>query len=374
MMSSVLTTVAIIRLSPEARSRYASIRRQSLHSKQLFEMRAHRQVETYTRRQRLLEPPLVDRNNLPAARKLVKCALHHFGEFGIAFAEHQRVIRVGQEITDDAEIGAGSRLRQHSVELHVVIRERVGLPRREYLKRFLMIAAEHELDRELLPLGELRNCRLMYGSAGEYDRLALQIAKIQDAAAAPYHELRAGDEHRRRERRDFAPLNVVRRRATLEIDLAGIDEIEPVLGRDRPILGSNVLAELRRDFFDDDFAKIERISDRLVVGTEECEGRRVLAVADAHGAAVVDLFERARIRNGERRIVSLCSRRLNGNHCEQCDECCDKRSHGRWRSKATIPPNGDVHRPGGCAVTPTHSWVPPRVGVAGAPSVAEDTY
>src|SRR5947207_9994569 len=82
----------------------ASSRRQSLHSKQLFEMRAHRQVETYTRRQRLLEPPLVDCNDLPAARKLVKCALDHFGEFGIAFAEHQGIVRVGQEIAHDAEI------------------------------------------------------------------------------------------------------------------------------------------------------------------------------------------------------------------------------------------------------------------------------
>src|SRR2546430_7932349 len=169
MMSSVLTTVARMRLSRDARSRCASIRRQSRHSKQLFEMRAHRQVETYTRRQRLLEPPLVDRNDLPAARKLAKCALNHFGEFGIAFAEHQRVVRIGKEIADDAKIGAGSRLRQHSVELHVVIRERVGLPRREELKRFLMIAAEHELDREVLPLGELRNCRLVYGSASEND-------------------------------------------------------------------------------------------------------------------------------------------------------------------------------------------------------------
>src|SRR5205823_5125462 len=136
---------------------------------------------------RLLEPPLVDCNDLPAARKLVKCALDHFGEVRVAFAEHQRVIRVGQEIADDAEIGAGSRLRQHSVELNVVIRERVGLPRREELKRFLMIAAEHELDRELLPLGELWNCRLMYGSAGENDRLALQIAKIQDAEIGRAH-------------------------------------------------------------------------------------------------------------------------------------------------------------------------------------------
>src|SRR5207248_7189325 len=124
----------MIHLSGEARSRSASIGRQSLHSKQFFEMRAHRQVETYTRRQRLLEPPLVDRNDLAAARKLVKCALDHFGEFGIAFAEHQRVVRIGQEIADDAKIGAGSRLRQHSVELYVVIRERVRLPRHEELK------------------------------------------------------------------------------------------------------------------------------------------------------------------------------------------------------------------------------------------------
>src|SRR3989442_15252732 len=98
-----------------------------------------------------------------------------------------------------------------------------------------MIAAEHELDRELLPLGDLRNRLLVHGSAGKNDRLALQIAKIQDAAAAPYHELRARDEQRRRERRHFAPLDVVRRRAALEIDLTGIDKIEPVLGRDRPI-------------------------------------------------------------------------------------------------------------------------------------------
>src|SRR5947199_3546494 len=118
MMSSVSITVARIRISREARSPCASIRRQSLHSKQLFEMRAHRQVETYTRRQRLLEPPLVDRNDLATACKLAKCALDHFGEVRIAFAEHQRVIGVGQEIADDAEVGAGSRLRQHSVELH----------------------------------------------------------------------------------------------------------------------------------------------------------------------------------------------------------------------------------------------------------------
>src|SRR5438874_8445811 len=114
MMSSLLTTVARMRLSRQARSPCASIRRQSLHSKQLFEMRAHRQVETYTRRQRLLEPPLVDRDDLPAARKLVKCVLDHFGEFGVAFAEHQRVIGVSQKIADDTEIGARSRLRQHS--------------------------------------------------------------------------------------------------------------------------------------------------------------------------------------------------------------------------------------------------------------------
>ena len=59
----------------------------------------------------------------------------------------------------------------------------------------------------------------MHGAAGQHDRLAGQVAEIEDAAAAPDHELRAGYEHRRRERSNFAALDIVGRGAALEVDL-----------------------------------------------------------------------------------------------------------------------------------------------------------
>ena len=100
---------------------------QALHAKEFLQMRTHREIEAHTRRQRLLKPSLVDRDNLAAPGKFVERALYHLREFRIGFAEHQRVIGVRKEVADDTKIRRRFGLRQHSIELNVVVRVRVGL-------------------------------------------------------------------------------------------------------------------------------------------------------------------------------------------------------------------------------------------------------
>jgi len=64
-------------------------------------------------------------NDLAASCEPVERALHNLGELRVVLAEHQRVVGVGKEIADDAIVGAGFRLGENSVELHVVIRKGV---------------------------------------------------------------------------------------------------------------------------------------------------------------------------------------------------------------------------------------------------------
>src|SRR6266576_530773 len=101
-------------------------------------MRAHRQIETRPRRQRLFEPALVDCNDLTAAGESTKRALDNFGELRIVLAEHERVIGIRQEVADHAEIASSLLVGQHSVELHVVVRESISLAACEYLDRLVV--------------------------------------------------------------------------------------------------------------------------------------------------------------------------------------------------------------------------------------------
>jgi hypothetical protein len=86
---------------------------------------------------------------------------------------------------------------------------------------------------ELLPLGDLRDRCLVHRAARQHDGLALEIAQRADVAAAADEELRPRDEHRRRESDDLASVGGIGRRSAFEVDLAGADELDPVLGRDR---------------------------------------------------------------------------------------------------------------------------------------------
>jgi len=120
-----------------------------------------------------------------------------------------------------------------------------------------VVAGKNKLRGNVLPLRKLGNRFLMHGTAGQHDRLAGQIAEIEDTAATADHELRARDEHRRGERCDFPALDVVSRGAAFEVDLTRIHELETVLRRNRTIRDANVLPKLGTDFLDDDLAKVE---------------------------------------------------------------------------------------------------------------------
>ena len=123
-----------------------------------------------------------------------------------------------------------------------------------------MVAAEHELDGDVLPLGELRYRRFVHGAARQHHGLAGEVAEIQDAAAAAHEELGAGHEHGWRKRHRFATLEIVRRRTAFEVDVAGGHEVEAIFWRHRPPYHADVLAEFRRDLLDDDFAEVERVT------------------------------------------------------------------------------------------------------------------
>ena len=81
-------------------------------------------------------------------------------------------------------------------------------------------------------------------------------------------------------------------RAALEVDRAGGHHLEAVFGRHRPVFDLEVLADFFGDLLDDDFAEVERIADRLLFRVEECERRRIFAVAQANDARLVDSLER----------------------------------------------------------------------------------
>ena len=136
---------------------------------------------------------------------------------------------------------------------------------------------------------------------------------------------------------------IVRRRAAFEIDLAGGHEVEAVSGRHRPPDHPDVFAEFRRDLLDHDFAEVERVPHGLAPRVEEREGRRILAIADADFAAVVDLLERSRVRNREGDASGCCA--LAGWHQHNASAAAivgrdDSRKHRvtelqlRWRTRA----------------------------------------
>jgi hypothetical protein len=102
--------------------------------------------------------------------------------------------------------------------------------------------------------------------------LAFEITQRADIAAAADQELRAGDEHRRREGDGLAPLRGVRRRAAFEIDRPRGHELEAVLGRHGPVFDGEILADLARDLVDDDLVDVERISDRLLFASRNVNG------------------------------------------------------------------------------------------------------
>ena len=172
--------------------------------------------------------------------------------------------------------------------MHVVVRERVGLAARERLKRLVVIGGEDELDRQLPTFRSARNRGFVHRPAGEYDRLACEVLKIDDAAAAPHQQLGAGHEHRGRERRNLAALDVIGRGPAFQIDLARGEKLEAVLRGHRPVIGTDFPSQLGHDFLDHDFAQVEGVADRLSAPVDKRERRRVLAVADADDAAVVD--------------------------------------------------------------------------------------
>ncbi len=50
-----------------------------------------------------------------------------------------------------------------------------------------------------------------------------------------------------------------------EVDVARSDEVEAILRRDRPVIGPDLLAELRAHFVDDRIAEVEGVTDRFPV-------------------------------------------------------------------------------------------------------------
>ena len=175
-------------------------------------------------------------------------------------------------------------------------------------------------------------------AAREHDGLAVEIAQRADAAAAADQELGAGDEHGRREGDGLAPLGGVRRRAAFEIDRTRGHELEAVLGRHGPVFDGEILADFAGNLVDDDFAEVERISDRLPFRVEERERRRVLAVAQANDTRLVDPLERAGGIGDDRRAGSLRDRR----GCRQ--KRANRRDDGR-------PPCGADERVMPCIVS-----------------------
>ena len=151
-------------------------------------------------RQRFPEPPLVDGDNLAAARSLWGMrARATSANSGAVLAKHQRIVGVGEEIADHAEIRCGLLFRDHPVQLHVIIGERIGLP---------VTSSWNDSPWSLPNTNSIRMfCRwadywyrsLVHGAARQHDRLAREVTEIQDPAAPPHQQLGAGDEHGRRE-------------------------------------------------------------------------------------------------------------------------------------------------------------------------------
>src|SRR5207237_3382923 len=71
-----------------------SVGRQSLHAEEFLQVRAHRQIEARARWQRLLEPALVDRDNLAATGKAPERPLDDLRKLWIVLAEHECVVGV----------------------------------------------------------------------------------------------------------------------------------------------------------------------------------------------------------------------------------------------------------------------------------------
>src|SRR4030095_905805 len=78
---------------------------------------------------------------------------------------------------------------------------------------------------------------------------------------------------------------------------------------DRSILDADILVQLASYLINDDLAQVKRVADRFLVGTDECKGRRILAIAQLDDATVADLLQRAGIGHLEGGRLRLRLRR-----------------------------------------------------------------
>ena len=102
----------------------------------------------------------------------------------------------------------------------------------------------------MLFLRDRSHRRFVGGACGDDHGLVAQIAVGADAGRARYQELGSGDEKDRREGDLLLALEIRRRRAAFEVDLARADGRDPRLGGDLPV-------------FDRDFCSFELVRDLL---------------------------------------------------------------------------------------------------------------
>src|SRR5207248_4739604 len=161
-------------------------------------------------------------------------------------------------------------------------------------ERFAVVLRARDLDTELLLLVQLAQEALGSGARGDDRVLSLQVGEVLDAAVLACEQTGTHDENRIGERDLLLPLEVVGRRAALDVHRAVLHQRDAVLRSDRDELHLQVRElqlALRR--VDDAQRDLLRVTDDLLLVVIIGEGDRRLAVPHRDDAALLDLLQSA---------------------------------------------------------------------------------
>ncbi len=261
-----------------------------------FQERAHRHAQR-------VEPFRVDLADLAGPVEAGHRAVHGQAEVAVVAAEHDAVRIVRQEPADDLQVLLLGRFRQQSEEHDVIGRERIrllGFERRDALGVILHDDKLAALD---LTTVDERFHRLLVGrSADDRNRFAGEILDFLGLVGFPGQQAGSRREVRRREVDLLLAGERVGGRAAFDIDDAFDDHGDACLCGDDGILHREVrLLQNGLHFVGDLQAEFNRIAGWLLVGVEERERRRSVAVADGDGTGLIDLLQ------GTGEFLGICS-------------------------------------------------------------------
>jgi hypothetical protein len=267
------------------------------------EFLAHRRVQVDPLgRDRRLEPLLVERLELAALHHRRERVVDQLLERRIVLPDHDRVRLDLDRLADHRELGRILRAGAQAVEQDVVHAEGDRAAGLHHQRRLGVVLRAEQVDAELLVLVELPDDLEVGRAGGRDDRLAGEIAQLVDIGAGLHQEARAGVEVVDRERDLLAALAVVGGRAALDVDRAVLQQRDAVGRGHGLVLELEVVAARRLlDVVGDLLADLVAEAGRLRVAAEVRERDRRFAVGERHRPALLDLVERRRLREGERR-------------------------------------------------------------------------